>query len=78
MRGLDQTGLSQKGGPVVSDLRISRGALASASKAPAGSVDVYLGFDLLGATADSNLATATPDAHGRGGLHQRGAHRAAW
>ena len=60
VRGLDQTGLSQKGGPVVSDLRISRGALASASKAPAGSVDVYLGFDLLGASADSNLATATP------------------
>ena len=60
VRGLDQTGLSQKGGPVVSDLRISRGELASASKAPAGSVDVYLGFDLLGASADSNLATATP------------------
>ena len=60
VRGLDQTGLSQKGGPVVSDLRISRTELASASKAPAGSVDVYLGFDLLGASADSNLATATP------------------
>ena len=60
VRGLDQTGLSQKGGPVVSDLRISRGELASASKAPAGSVDVYLGFDLLGASSDSNLATATP------------------
>ena len=61
VRGLDQTGLSQKGGPVVSDLRMARGELASASKAPAGSVDVYLGFDLLGASADSNLATADPD-----------------
>jgi indolepyruvate ferredoxin oxidoreductase len=60
VRGLDQTGLSQKGGPVVSDLRISREPLASASRAPAGSVDVYLGFDLLGAGADSNLATAHP------------------
>ncbi len=60
VRGLDQTGLSQKGGPVVSDLRISRGPLASASKSPAGSVDAYLGFDLLGASADTNLATAEP------------------
>ena len=60
VRGLDQTGLSQKGGPVVSDLRISRDPLASASKSPAGSVDAYLGFDLLGATADANLATAEP------------------
>ncbi|HEU0024934.1 MAG TPA: indolepyruvate ferredoxin oxidoreductase family protein [Thermoleophilaceae bacterium] len=58
VRGLDQTGLSQKGGPVVSDLRISREALASASKAPAGSVHVYLGFDLLGAASDSNLSTS--------------------
>ena len=32
--GLDQTGLSQKGGPVVSDLRISREPLAAATKAP--------------------------------------------
>jgi indolepyruvate ferredoxin oxidoreductase len=55
--GLDQTGLSQKGGPVVSDLRISREPLAAASKAPAGSIDLYLGFDLLGAASDKNLAT---------------------
>ena len=60
VRGLDQTGLSQKGGPVVSDLRISRSALTSASKAPAGSVDAYLGFDLLGASSDANLASADP------------------
>src|ERR671933_1068089 len=43
--GLDQTGLSQKGGPVVSDLRISGEPLVSAAKAPAGSIDLYLGFD---------------------------------
>jgi indolepyruvate ferredoxin oxidoreductase len=59
--GLDQTGLSQKGGPVVSDLRISREPLAAASKAPAGSVDLYLGFDLLGAASDKNLVTAAVD-----------------
>ena len=59
--GLDQTGLSQKGGPVISDLRISCDARESASKAPAGSVDLYLGFDLLGAANDKNLVTAAPD-----------------
>jgi len=59
--GLDQTGLSQKGGPVISDLRISREPLASAAKAPAGSIDLYLGFDLLGAASDKNLVTAAPD-----------------
>jgi indolepyruvate ferredoxin oxidoreductase len=59
--GLDQTGLSQKGGPVTSDLRISREPVAAASKAPAGSIDLYLGFDLLGAAADKNLVTASGD-----------------
>ena len=59
--GLDQTGLSQKGGPVVSDLRISREPLAASPKATAGSIDLYLGFDLLGAGSDKNLVTASPD-----------------
>jgi indolepyruvate ferredoxin oxidoreductase len=58
--GLDQTGLSQKGGPVVSDLRLSREPLAAAGRAPAGRVDAYLGFDLLGAGAAANLASADP------------------
>jgi len=56
--GLDQTGLSQKGGPVISDLRITRDPGAAASKAPAGSVDLYLGFDMLGAASPKNLVTA--------------------
>src|SRR3954454_10448077 len=56
--GLDQTGLSQKGGPVISDLRITRDPVAAASKAPAGSIDLYLGFDLLGAASAKNLVTA--------------------
>jgi indolepyruvate ferredoxin oxidoreductase len=59
--GLDQTGLSQKGGPVVSDLRLSRTALESASKASSAGVDLYLAFDLLGATAPVNLRTADPE-----------------
>jgi indolepyruvate ferredoxin oxidoreductase len=56
--GLDQTGLSQKGGPVISDLRITTEPIPSASKTPAGSVDLYLGFDLLGAASEKNLVTA--------------------
>jgi indolepyruvate ferredoxin oxidoreductase len=59
--GLDQTGLSQKGGPVISDLRIMREPLAAASKTPAGSVDLYLGFDLIGASSPRNLVTAAPE-----------------
>src|SRR5215204_1593353 len=59
--GLDQTGLSQKGGPVISDLRITREPVAAASKAPAGSIDLYLGFDLLGAASPKNLVTADPE-----------------
>jgi indolepyruvate ferredoxin oxidoreductase len=45
--GLDQTGLSQKAGPVVSDLRISREPVDGSNKVIAGQVDTYLVFDLL-------------------------------
>jgi indolepyruvate ferredoxin oxidoreductase len=58
--GLDQTGLSQKGGPVVSDIRISRSPIEGANKASAGGVDLYLGFDLLGSANPKNLQTADP------------------
>ena len=58
--GLDQTGLSQKGGPVVSDLRISSQPLPGAARASAGSVDLYFGFDLLGAAQAANLAACDP------------------
>jgi indolepyruvate ferredoxin oxidoreductase len=58
--GLDQTGLSQKGGPVISDIRISREPITGANKASSGRVDLYLGFDLLGAANPKNLQTADP------------------
>jgi indolepyruvate ferredoxin oxidoreductase len=45
--GLDQTGLSQKAGPVVSDLRISREPVQGTNKVTEGQVDTYLAFDLL-------------------------------
>lgn len=49
--GLDQTGLSQKAGAVVSDLRVSRGAAQRTSRAHHESVDVLLGFDVIAAAA---------------------------
>ncbi|MFC5186650.1 indolepyruvate ferredoxin oxidoreductase family protein [Actinomadura harenae] len=58
--GLEQTGLAQKGGPVVSDLRFSVRPVPGALRATQGTADVLLGFDLLGAAAESNLATAEP------------------
>jgi indolepyruvate ferredoxin oxidoreductase len=58
--GLDQTGLSQKGGPVVSDLKIGA-APQKTSKVSAGGADLYLGFDLLVAADPNNLAKADPD-----------------
>src|SRR5262249_53718677 len=45
VRGLDQTGLSQKGGPVVSDLKIDSVPIDGANKVSSGGSDLYLGFD---------------------------------
>ncbi|WP_336204330.1 indolepyruvate ferredoxin oxidoreductase family protein [Nonomuraea sp. LPB2021202275-12-8] len=58
--GLEQTGLAQKGGPVVSDVRVSRRPVAGSVRASLGTADVLIGFDLLGAAADGNLAVASP------------------
>jgi indolepyruvate ferredoxin oxidoreductase len=59
--GLDQTGLSQKGGPVVSHLRIADAESDIAAKVGVAEADLYLGFDLLVATAPANLLRARPD-----------------
>ena len=61
VHGLDQTGLAQKGGPVVSDVRILDHDDEGSNRAVAGGVDAYLGFDLLGAASPANLMTADPD-----------------
>ncbi len=45
---LDQTGLAQKGGPVISDLRLASAPITGQVRASRGGVDVLLGFDLLG------------------------------
>jgi indolepyruvate ferredoxin oxidoreductase len=60
-RGLDQTGLAQKGGAVISDVRIFSEDVAGSNKASAAGVDAYIGFDLLGATLPKNLLTASPE-----------------
>ncbi|MEA2168760.1 MAG: indolepyruvate ferredoxin oxidoreductase [Solirubrobacteraceae bacterium] len=59
--GLDQTGLAQKGGPVVSDVRILAEGDDRSSRAGRGGVDGYIGFDLLGALSMRNLVTASAD-----------------
>ncbi|MGH7354898.1 MAG: indolepyruvate ferredoxin oxidoreductase family protein, partial [Candidatus Rokuibacteriota bacterium] len=61
VRGLDQTGLSQKGGPVVSHLKISERPQEASNKVAAGEADCYLGFDILVATSPQNLDHARPD-----------------
>jgi indolepyruvate ferredoxin oxidoreductase len=61
VRGLDQTGLSQKGGPVVSHLKIFERPEEVSAKVAAGGADCYLGFDVLVATSPSNLDHARSD-----------------
>jgi indolepyruvate ferredoxin oxidoreductase len=58
--GVEQTGLSQKGGPVVSDVRISPRPIEGSVAATEHTADLLLGFDLLGAASPRNLAVADP------------------
>ncbi len=50
--GLDQTGLSQKAGPVVSDVVIARPGAATSNLVGVGQADIVLGFDALVASSD--------------------------
>ena len=58
---LDQTGLSQKGGPVVSHLRILSDPREASCQIAAGEADVYLAFDVLTAAASQHLTRTRPD-----------------
>lgn len=60
VQGLDQTGLSQKAGPVVSDLRLTSGDAPPTNSIGAGGCDVIVAFDLLTATTAQMLAVADP------------------
>ncbi|MGV1047917.1 MAG: indolepyruvate ferredoxin oxidoreductase family protein [Solirubrobacterales bacterium] len=59
--GLEQIGLAQKGGPVVSDLRFADQPVEGSLRASAGAADLILGFDLLGAAGAETLAVADPE-----------------
>jgi indolepyruvate ferredoxin oxidoreductase len=60
VRGLDQTGLAQKGGAVVSDLKISPTPWEGSGRLAEGECDLYLGADLLVAADAKNLACTQP------------------
>jgi len=60
VRSLDQTGLSQKGGPVISNLKITTELLDIAPKIGAAAADAFLVFDALTATESKNLIRAHP------------------
>jgi indolepyruvate ferredoxin oxidoreductase len=57
---LDQTGLAQKGGAVVSSIILSERPIEAAAKIGYGNADLILGFDLLGAASAENLTRAHP------------------
>ena len=61
VRAFDQTGLSQKGGPVVSSLKLSDTPMLTSNKVGAGEAHLYLGFDILVATSPIHLEKASPD-----------------
>jgi indolepyruvate ferredoxin oxidoreductase len=58
--GLDQTGLSQKAGPVTSHLRLSTEAVESSNRISPSSADCILAFDLLTAVDAKNIGYGSP------------------
>ncbi|MCW2742557.1 MAG: pyruvate ferredoxin/flavodoxin oxidoreductase [Blastococcus sp.] len=60
VRSLDQLGMAQKGGSVVSDIKLSTSPFSGANKVAAGECDLYLGCDILVAAGAANLEVASP------------------
>lgn len=58
---LDQTGVAQKGGAVVAHLTISDRPIESSQRINAASLDLLLGFDLVGAAYSQNLKCCSPE-----------------
>ena len=61
VKGLDQLGLAQKGGAVVSDVRMSSSEIVGTNKIGPGGCDLYLGCDILVAATEPNLAVMAPE-----------------
>ncbi|MEU0513005.1 indolepyruvate ferredoxin oxidoreductase family protein [Amycolatopsis sp. NPDC006125] len=61
VRTLDQTGLAQKGGAVVSDVKITTEPVEQAPKLAAGECDLYLACDPLVAADPAHLTVADRD-----------------
>jgi indolepyruvate ferredoxin oxidoreductase len=57
---LDQTGMAQKGGAVVSSTILSERPIETAARIGYGNAGLLLGFDLLGAASRTNLSCAHP------------------
>jgi indolepyruvate ferredoxin oxidoreductase len=55
---LDQTGLAQKGGAVLSNVILSQGKTIAANKVSMGTADLYLVLDALGGVSPANLDRA--------------------
>ncbi|WHU45818.1 indolepyruvate ferredoxin oxidoreductase family protein [Gordonia sp. L191] len=60
-RTVDMTGLAQKGGAVVSDVKISNRPIELAAKVASGTCDLYLACDSLVAADAVNLKVTAPD-----------------
>lgn len=61
VRGLDQIGLAQKAGPVVSDLRLSRNRASFTNRLGQEQADLLLAFDQLVAASPKGLLTCSPE-----------------
>lgn len=61
VNALDQTGLSQKGGPVVSHIRVTGEKRPMSCMVGNHSADAYIVFDMLSGTTEANLKRARKD-----------------
>lgn len=61
VQGIDQIGLSQKAGPVVSDIRLSKGGSVQASRLGQGDADLLIALDNLVAAGANGLNVISPN-----------------